>query len=232
MIMILFLKDRKSNGSKDESSLKSEQKRGGLEFNLLLRKPYFWLSLVCVFLSGLILQGTESISAMHLKDVGIDYSNVKNVLSFGSLFLAFSKLFSGFLYDKRGLRLSATMCSFFAVVSSIVLVMTENNSIGLALAVVYAIISKFASPLCTVMLTVYATDLCGERAYIKALGIYVSVNTVGYAISAPAMNICYDMLGNYNLALYLSAIGMTAVLVILQYVISASHKDQRNLSTV
>ena len=231
LLLLIFLRDeKKSNTRADNTSYDKNTDVRGLEFHELWRKPFFILSLVCIFFSGFILQGTTGISAMHFKDVGIDYSAVKSILSFSSLLLAFSKFFTGFIYDKKGLRISVTVCLILASISAILLALTKENNLGFALAIAYSIISTLALPLETIMLPIYAVDLCGTRSYTQVLGIYVSVNTAGYAVSAPVMNLCYDVFGSYNIALIASAIVMSAVLIIIQYVISASHKAQKNLT--
>ena len=228
LLMIFFRdKNQETDNVCDKKSESVEKHCEGLEFCELWRKPFFILSLVCIFFSGFILQGTTGISAMHFKDVGIDYSAVKGILSFSSLLLAFSKFFTGYMYDKRGLRFSATSCCAFASLSAILLAVTKDNELGFSLAIAYSVISNFALPLETVMLPIYASDICGSRSYNKALGLYVSVNTAGYAASAPLMNICYDVFGSYDIALVASAVVMIIVLILLQYVISASNKEQK-----
>ena len=79
------------------------------------------------------------------------------------------------------------------------------------------------------MLPIYASDLFGKKSYGKILGIFVSVNTAGYAVGAPVMNISYDVFGSYTPALILVASIMCVMLILLQFVITASHKEQRRV---
>ena len=199
----------------------------GIEFSTAVRRWYFWGACVCIFCSGLILQGSHGIVAMHFKDVGIDYSAVTGLLSFGSLLLACAKLLTGVLYDKFGLRVAASICTFFAVASTFLLAMIRDPETGFILAIVYMVICQLGTPLETIMLPLYASDLFGNHSYAKVLGIFVSVNVAGYAIGAPAFNLCYDIFGSYMPALLLVACVMTAILVFLQFVISAAHKEQK-----
>jgi MFS family permease len=229
VLLVIFLRDKKPEAATEE---KKTEQTSGLEFSELVRRPYFWAMLVCIFFSGFILQGTYGIVAMHYKDVGIDYGAVKAILSFGSLLLAGSKFLTGFIYDKFGLRFSASLCTFFAVASAVVLASVKGNSVGFVLAVIYTVISPLALPLETIMLPIYALDLCGKKAYARTLGIFVSVNTAGYALSTPVMNLCYDVLGSYVPALVTSAVIMSAVFILLQFTISAAHKDQKKLNTI
>ena len=230
VLLIIFMREKQPEAAPDTAP--KGKKRGrdwqGLPFSVLLRKPYFWCALVCIFFTGFIIQGMTGISTMHCKDVGIDYSLLTSLLSFSFIVIASSKFIMGFLYDKTGLRFTASLCTALAVISTFILAAVRANSLGVVLTAIYMVISALAVPLETVMLPIYASDLCGKADYAKVLGIFVSVNTMGYAVSAPLMNLCYDIFGSYAPILVASGIVMTIVLVLLQYVISAAHKESKN----
>ncbi|MBO5939240.1 MAG: MFS transporter [Clostridia bacterium] len=235
VIVLIFFR----NSPKEESmgnSVQTKKKRGkdwvGIEFSQATRRWYFWGACVCIFCSGLILQGSHGIVAMHFKDVGIDYSAVMGMMSFGSVLLAGAKLMTGILYDKFGLRLAASLCTAFAVISTLMLAMVQGNSLGFALAVGFTVVGQFALPIETIMLPLYASDLFGNHSYAKVLGIFVSVNVAGYAIGAPAFNLCYDLFGSYTPSLLLVAGVMAVILVLLQFVISAAHKEQKKIENL
>ena len=231
VLLILFMRDKVPETT--PSVTKNTKKRGsdweGLPFSVLLHKPFFWCALVCIFFTGFIIQGMTGISTMHCKDVGIDYSLLTTLVSISFIILATSKFLMGFLYDKAGLRFTASVCTALAAISTFLLASVKGNSLGVILTAIYMVVSALAVPLETVMLPIYAADLCGKHSYAKVLGIFVSVNTLGYALGAPLMNLCYDVTGSYAPILFISGIIMTAVLLLLQYVISASHKEQKNL---
>ena len=151
------------------------------------------------------------------------------MLSFGSVLLAGAKLMTGILYDKFGLRVAATICTALAVISTLMLAMVQGNRMGFVLAVGFTILGQFSQPLETIMLPLYASDLFGNKSYAKVLGIFVSVNVAGYAIGAPAFNLCYDIFGSYVPALLFVAGVMAVILVLLQFVISSAHKEQKKI---
>ncbi len=234
VIVLIFFRNspKKSSVKTPNQSNKSRGKDWvGIEFSDAIHKWYFWGICLCIFCSGLILQGSHGIVAMHYKDVGIDYSAVTGMLSFGALLLAAAKFLTGFLYDKFGLRTSATLCTALAIISTLMLAMVQGNKTGIALAVAFTVVGQFALPLETVMLPLYASDLFGNRSYAKMLGIFVSMNTAGYAVGAPAFNLCYDIFGSYVPALLLVAGLMAVLLVLLQFVISAAHREQKKIET-
>lgn len=233
VLILLLFRDKKDNAAEVKLSSKNAKKRGqdwvGISFSEAKRKFYFWGALVCIFLSGLTLQGTNGIVAMHFKDVGIDYGAVKALLSFGSIILASAKFFTGFLYDRAGLRVTATTCTLIATVSLFLLSAIKGNEIGFVLAIVYTVIAQYALPLETIMLPIYASDLFGQASYAKIMGLFVSVNTAGFAVGAPFMNLCYDLFGSYVPSLVLVGCLMLGMAVLLQFVISAAHKEQRRV---
>ena len=212
---------------KEQKKKKKEESWVGIPFSKAYKRAFFWGALTCIFCSGLIIQGTSGIAAMHLKDVGIDYGAVKGMLSFGSLLLAVSKFLVGFIYDRFGIRIVSSFCTAMAIISSFLLALTGIGSGGIALAVIYTIVAQLAIPLETIMLPLYAADLFGEQSYANVLGIFVSVNTAGYAIGAPVMNICYDLTGSYTPALFAVGTVMAAIFILLQFVITAAHKERR-----
>lgn len=201
----------------------------GIEFGKVLRTPYLYMALVCIFFSGFILQGIWGITAAHLEDVGIDATTVSIVLSVHSLVIAISKFSTGFLYDKFGLRVTSTFCTVVAVVSAVLMTFIDGSPFGIMLAFIYGVICSFALPLETVMLPIYANDLFGAKSFDKVLGLFVSVNTAGYAVGAPVMNLCYDILGSYVPGLIVAAVIMAVLIILLQVVITSAHNMRQTV---
>ena len=125
---------------------------GGIEFSKVKAKPYFYIALVCIFLAGFCLQGTDGIAKAHMKDVGISSTYIASILSFGSLSLACFKFLTGLVYDKLGLRFTSTMCSLTAATVTFILAFLSNSPLGMVMALVYCIFKSLALPLETIML--------------------------------------------------------------------------------
>ena len=115
VLILLFFKDKPKNVATLPPQGAKTKKRGadwvGIPFREAIRKPYFWGAVICIFLTGMILQGVGGIVAMHMKDIGIDYGAVKGIMSFGSVLLAVTKFLTGFVYDRFGLRITASVSS-------------------------------------------------------------------------------------------------------------------------
>ncbi len=199
----------------------------GIDYSVALKKPYFYASILFVFLSGIALQGMSGSAATHIKDVGIDANFVSTVLSIHMVMLACSKFLTGFMYDKFGLRTTVIICSVTGILSMLVLTGVTNTFTGKVLSIGYGVIGAFALPMETVLIPLYASDLLGEKSFDKALGVYAAVNTAGFALGAPIINGFYDASQTYKYGFILFALIMLIVLVGFQFVINAAHKERK-----
>ena len=79
------------------------------------------------------------------------------------------------------------------------------------------------------MLPIYASDLFGERSFNQVLGIFVSINTAGYALGSPLINLCFDKFGSYKPGFYAGAALMVLVIVGINVAISLAHNQKKAL---
>ena len=238
VLMAIFFKNKPKNAEVDteqtaDNSAPKKKSRGdswvGIGWSDVVKKWWFYLALVSIFLTGMCLQGVTGVSAAHMKDVGIDGAFVATVLSIHSIALACAKFLTGFIYDKCGLRTTVTMCAVLSSIVMIALALITNTTTGMVIAVAYGILSSFALPLETIVLPIYASDLFGEKSYAKILGVVVAANVSGYAVGAPLVNLCFDISGSYNVAFYICAGVMALVVVSLQILISAARKEKNKI---
>lgn len=234
VVVLIFMREAPKNYDASKNVHTKKKGRGsswvGIEYKAAKRLPYFYIALVCVFFTGFCLQGIGGIAKAHMRDVGLDAEFVAYALSFHSLSLAFFKFFTGLLYDKLGLRVTMTSCCTTAVVVIFLLSIITDSTFGMAIAVIYSIFSAFALPLETIMLPIYASDLFGEASYEKILGLFVSVNVLGYAFGVPIVNLCYDLIGTYTPILIVSSVIMLIVTVVMQYVVTVSGRQRRKIT--
>ena len=230
VLVAIFFKNEPSHPEDGEmAAVKKRRGRSwpGIAWSDAVKRVYFYGTLICIFLIGLMLQGISGIVAPHLGDVGLTPAFVTTAMSAHAISLTCFKFLTGFLYDRFGLRITSGICLVTAAVVFILLSLVSNSPIGKVLALTYCILSALALPLETVLLPIFAGDLFGEKSYDKVLGIVVSVNTAGYAVGAPAINLCYDLTGSYNTGLYIGCGLMLAVLIAMQFVISAANREHQ-----
>ena len=96
----------------------------------------------------------------------------------------------------------------------------------------YGILAAVALPLETVMLPLYALDRVGDKAFNRTMGIFISVNTAGYAVGTPLINLCYDKFGSYAFAFVVCAVLMLAVIIAMQFCISSAHKLRKQSTDI
>lgn len=217
-----------------ESTATAKKKGRGKSWNGItlaeaLRKPWFYGAAVCVFVTGMGLQGINGIAGTHLKDVGIDKGVVATVLSTHSVVLCGSKFLAGLSYDKLGLRKTLLICEFCGVCSFVTLALSGNSSSGTVFAFAWSALSALALPLETVLVPLIAADLFGDKEFAKIMGIFVSVNTAGFAFGTPVANAIFDVFGTYTPALYIIAGAMLAIMVGFWFIINASEKEKKKL---
>ena len=211
---------KKASGSRDWP---------GLDWEVVKKKPAFYLAAVCIFLTGMCLQGLVGINAAHMRDTGIDPTYVAAMLSLHSLVLACSKFLTGVSYDKFGMRVTMTVCHISAILATLLLSLAGAGAFGRASAAGYAVISSLAMPLETIMLSLFAAELFGTRAFPHTMSIFAAVNTAGYAVSTPVANWCFDSFGSYVPVILCYCGIMAAVTVVFQFILSAAHRDRKQL---
>lgn len=231
LLIILLYREAPKDENATIITNKKHKSRGsgwiGMDYATAIKKPYFYIAILCMFFTGMALQGISGISIPHMYDIGINVGFVALLSSIGSIMLTVSKFSTGFMYDKSGMRISMNICYFCAFISIAGLVLISNTQAGYAIALIRGIFSSFALPLETVMLPLFAMELFGNKEYEKFVGIFASASTAGFAIGSPFGNFCYDLIGNYNIAFYVFGAMLIFVTVSMQYALTAANRDRK-----
>lgn len=224
VISIFYREPHKPEGG----YVKNKKARGtgwvGIDYNQAKKKSYFYGACVCIFLTGVCLQGIGTCKVPHMQDVGLSAVFVASVGTFSSLLLTVSKFMSGFMYDRFGLRTTITIDCLAGVVFMTMLYFVSNSILGMVLCVGLTVFYAVSLPLETVMLPIYANDLFGDKAYAKILGIFSALNQLGYALGAVVVNGLYDTFKTYKPALILCGFVMICIVVALQFIITQANK--------
>ncbi len=231
LFILLYRENPKGENEKTIIQKKKKKARGtgwvGMDYAVAIKKPYFYLVLLNMFFIGITLQGLGGISFPHMYDIGIDVGFVATISSLSSILLMVTKFSTGFMYDRLGLRLSMNICLFCSFVSTIGLILITNTPLGYVIAFIRSIFGSIALPLETVMLPLFALEFFGNKEYEKFVGIFTAASTAGFAIGSPLGNICFDLLGNYNLAFYIFGALLIFVTASMQYALSAAKRDRK-----
>ncbi len=227
-VVLLFLRNRPEDlGLTPSGAVQPEQKRQqsqweGIDFSSALHHGYFYLCALGVFLTGMILQAVTGISSAHMHDRGLTAQVIAAALSIHSLCLAGSKILTGFVHDRFGLRVCMLSCNFCAIFAITLLAFVQSGTTAL----IYQIFAALALPLETIMLPLITADLFGRKSYSTILGWMLAINTLGYATGGPIMNAVYDKTGTYTGILLITALVMGLVTVLMQIVITLAHRKR------
>lgn len=231
LVVVFFYREKKDYSPSEGHKKKKFRGRAweGLSFSETTKKAYFYVALICIFFTGFCVQGFVSVTGSHMRDVGLDADFISWVLTMHSIVFIFCKFGAGLMYDKFGLRITASVCTVASVVTLVMMALYNNTGSGRIIALISQIVSSFAIPLETVMLAIFAGDLFGQKAYDKIMGIFVACNVFGYAVGVPIVNIWYDIFGTYNGILIINAGVMALVFITWHFIISSAHKVKKEV---
>lgn len=232
VLILLFFKDRPKGAEKILlPKHKTRKVRGeswiGMEFSEVKKKPYFYLALVCLLLTGMSLNGLGEIASLHMYDVGLSKKFVATLATASSLLLMGSKFFNGFMYDKIGIKKTMNicyLCTFFALAC---VAMINASTFGKVIASIRPVFSVVALPLETVMLSVFANELFGSKSFNTVVGLFSAATTAGFALASPFAQLWDMLFGNYTFAMLSLAILMVFVTITMQFVLRFAYRDRK-----
>lgn len=227
VLVLIFYREKQGEHpiAKKKHKMRGESWEG-LDFQQVVRKPYFYVSLVCMFLIGITLQGLGGIAVPHMYDIGLDVSYVAMLVSLGGILLTCSKFVVGFLYDRLGIRITANISLVCAMIAVVALAFLSNTPTGRIFAFVRYLFNAIAMPLETVMVPLFVAEFFGNKSFEKAVGIFISATTAGMALGTPFSNLFYDVFGSYNAAFLIFGGSVLLVLIVIQFVFKAAKKDR------
>ena len=230
VIAVLFLRNTPQEMGLEPlgQGKQKKAKRGlnweGYEMKDILRMPCFYVSAVCVFVTGFTLQSMSNMAKPYMYDLGISKEYVIFVFSAHALFLALAKIASGISYDHFGIRITFGACSIAAVTSLIALSLTTGDSKGTLWF--YRIISAFAMPLETVIIPLLVSQMFGSKSFAKVMGYYLAINTLGYACGVPVVNTAYDIMGTYKYMIIALCFIMATSSIVAQFSMADADKKR------
>lgn len=233
VLILVFFKDRPRGTEKTLISGKGKARkiRGeswvGMDFAEIRRKPYFYLTLVCMFLTGMSLNGIGEIANLHMYDVGLAKAFVATLATASSLLLMGSKFLNGFMYDRFGIKKTMSICYASAFVSLICISFISTNTFGQIIASARPLFSSIALPLETVMISVFANELFGSKSFTKVVGLFSAATTAGFALASPFSQLGDLLFGNYTFTMICFAIFMVFVTVTMHITVKLANRDRQ-----
>ena len=230
-VLVLLFRDAPTEKTLPQGKKPKGNTWEGVTFAQAIRQPYFYIACACIFCTGAVLQSVTGVSNAHIKGTGLSPAFAATIVSVHSLALAAFKFLTGFLYDKKGLKFTMLVCDVAAVVMIILLALVSATPEGKIIAFGYSILSSLALPLETIMLPLIAGDLFGEKEFGKMLGVFVSVNTAGYAVGPLVSNVCFDAIGTYTPVFFVYGAVMVGVTVAFMFALKKAKTTQAQICT-
>ena len=232
VLIIVFFRERPKGAEREfvpKKRIKKARGAGwvGMDFAEAKKKVYFYIALVCMTMTGMMLQALSAVVTPHMYDMGLEKSFVANVLTISSIALMFSKFIVGFLYDRYGIKVIMNFSYVASFLSILGAVLISTTPFGKAVAIIRVFFGAIALPLETVMIPLFASELFGNKSFAKIVGIFSAATTAGMAFASTLANLCYDIMGNYNFAFYVIAGMMLFVAVTMQFVLRCANRDRK-----
>ena len=227
-VILVFLRDKPGDAPVGGSGQKKVRGRlwTGIEYHAVKKKPYFYVSAALVFLTGISLQSIGNITIVYMTDLGISPGFIAATATVGSLALTFTKLMVGLAYDKKGLRFALLMCQLAAVTTFMMKGFLTNTNFGLVLAMTSTVLSYVAAPLETVLIPLLTNDLFGSASYMKILGVFTAMNSLGLCLGTPLGELIRKFMGSYRPCFWFFTVIMVAVIIGFQVVLRVANKEK------
>jgi len=202
----------------------SQDSWAGFTLPQLIRKPTFYLMLLCTLLGNLSLYLAFTVIVPHMHDCGLSTTEAASIQSTMLLMLAVAKLSVGGLSDLIGGKNVTLLCVGCSVVGLWLLANVHSFTGGLIAIVIYSM----CLPQTTITVPLLTTSLFGYRAHDSAMSIFLSMVSVGAMVAAPICNMAYDVLGSYSPVFRVAAVlGVVAiVLYLILYRLAARDKKK------
>ena len=200
-------------------------RRAGVPMQVLLKKPYFYLTMIGMMLATIASNGVYSAVVPHLQDRGLSAAYAAKMLSLMLVLLAVDKIVLGMLADRFGAHFSTLLCVLFTFSGIVVLTLVKNEwqaVIAVVLLSVSVCLNGFIQPL-------LAAEIFGRSAYNTTLGIMMAMLSVGGLLSSPLVNFSFDATGSYTRILIVLAVIAAVDALFLLPAFHAEAKYRREL---
>ena len=89
-------------------------------------------------------------------------------------------------------------------------------------------LSEFSSPLSleTVMLSLFANELFGNKSFNKVVGMFSAATTAGFALASPFSQLWKLIFGDYTVAMIAFAVLIVFVTITMQFVMKCAIRDR------
>lgn len=231
LILFLFARNKPEDlgllplgeGESVEEKKRNLRQWDGFPFRILRRRPVYPLLVAGSFLSCFCIVGTQFVLVPYFQDCGMSETEAGGLYGAMMLFLSVVKLFVGALSDRIGAGRVTVFCHF-ACAGGLLLILFAPMTKGVLL--VALLIYDLGIPLTTMMFSLLASELFGNRDQMKYLGAIMATSTAASVVSDPIANAVYDLTRSYRPMFLAVAFLCVALTVFYSFLFRAAKKDR------
>ena len=200
----------------------------GLTLSQWLRKPAFYLMILCTLGSCVSLTMASSVVIPHFQDNGYSSADAAMYQSVLMLSLAFIKLLFGGLSDRIGSRAVTVICMIFACLGHLFMSNIATPALGLAGVLCLAVGCNMTA----LMVPLLVAPLFGYKASTTLTGVFLGVASLSSAFSQPLSNLLFDHIGSYSPVFRVIAVvdlGLICLYLLLYAMTGRIKKKQTNV---
>ena len=201
----------------------SEDNWPGFSLAELIHKPTFFLMVGLTLVGCLSMYMGFYVVVPHMQDRGLTADQAATVQSAMLLALSVVKVISGLLCDVIGPKWVTALCVGFGAVGMWMMADVQTMNMALIVIVLYIV----CLPITSITVPLLTTELFGYRAHDTAVGLLLSVISIGGMIASPLMNLLYDAIGSYRPGLRIAAILGAIVVVLYVVLFIMAKRDKR-----
>lgn len=201
----------------------SEDNWPGFSLAELIHKPTFFLMMGLTLVGCLSMYMGFYVVVPHMQDRGLTADQAATVQSTMLLALSVVKVISGLLCDMIGPKWVTALCVGFGAVGMWMMADVQTVNMALIVIVLYTV----CLPITSITVPLLTTELFGYRAHDTAVGLLLSVISIGGMIASPLMNLLYDAVGSYRPGLRIAAILGAIVVVLYVVLFIMAKRDKR-----
>ena len=201
----------------------SEDNWPGFSLAELIHKPTFFLMMGLTLVGCLSMYMGFYVVVPHMQDRGLTADQAATVQSAMLLALSVVKVISGLLCDMIGPKWVTALCVGFGAVGMWMMADVQTMNMALIVIVLYTV----CLPITSITVPLLTTELFGYRAHDTAVGLLLSVISIGGMIASPLMNLLYDAVGSYRPGLRIAAILGAIVVVLYVVLFIMAKRDKR-----
>jgi len=193
----------------------------------LLKRPMFYLMAVCTLCSCLCAYVTFYVVVPHMQGSGFSAIEAAAFQSTMLLVLAAGKLFWGGMCDRIGARRVSILCVMLVAVGQWLLTISNGHASAWTGIVLYSL----GLPLTSVTIPLLTMSLVGYRSYDMAVGVFLSMVSVGAMVAQPVTNFVYDKIGTYSPVFRAAAIFNLVVIVLYLLLYKLADRDRTEMES-